>query len=221
MTQVTTTQTSNEFRVSFPYNPDVIAEMKSRGGKWDATAKEWVFANGSMKNGELAIDQLFGSSEDTVTVQVGHEDDGKLYLSNAECKEKGLPESRPGLGENACGWVEIPGKKKAGFKGRQYLRLGGYLLASRRGRDYGAEIVETLVSGTIPKSGGSVKNPAVSASDDSVFELEVRRDFAERLGLIAELPQPLQAADNPLAAFTSEELQAELDRRAAEQEAGK
>lgn len=173
--QISTTRTDNELRISCPYNPEVISEFRSRGGKWDAATKEWVFSNGAVKNGEIAVNTLFGSSTETVTVRVGREDDGLVYMTATEAQEKGIDTQTSGRFRDRD---PVPG-----YTGRQYLTIGGYLLASRRYRDSGAEITETLVSGTIPRSGGSVKNPAVSETEDAVFELEVRRDFAERIGL--------------------------------------
>lgn len=64
------------------------------------------------------------------------------------------------------------------LEGYQQLRLGWYVIASRRGRDDRANIYADLVEGTIPSSGGSVKNPAVNPSSDARFRLHVVRDFA-------------------------------------------
>lgn len=100
-----------------------------------------------------------------------------------------------------------------------FLYIGGYTLAARKGRDCRAEIVEPLVAGTIPSSGGSVKNPRVNASDDAVFELEVRRDFAEKHGLVeppasaAKIKIAESPAVNPLASFSDAEIRAEFARR--------
>ena len=55
---------------------------------------------------------------------------------------------------------------------------------------------------------GSAKNPAVSESDDAAFELEVRQDFAARLGLVAP-----PAEESPLAVYSDAELREELARR--------
>lgn len=79
--------------------------------------------------------------------------------------------------------VHIP-VNHAGIVAREAaLRIGGYVLATRTGRDRYANLHATLVAGSIPSSGGSVKNPRVAASDDAVFELHVCRDFAVRHGL--------------------------------------
>lgn len=71
---------------------------------------------------------------------------------------------------------------KAG--GGEYV-VGGYKVASRRFRDSAVEwpLGTWLISGNIPSSGGSQKNPAVQADDDSTFGVVVRRDFAEKNGL--------------------------------------
>lgn len=102
--------------------------------------------------------------------------------------------------------VKVPVEKLSGYG---TLSIGGYTLATRRGRDYTADIIEPLVAGTIPSCGGSMKSPKVNASSDAVFELEMRRDFAERHGLIEAAP----VAPNPLATFSTDELLAEIKRR--------
>lgn len=70
-------------------------------------------------------------------------------------------------------------------KKRKSIQIGGYVLASRRSRDRAAELGPgvTLISGTIPPSGGSMRNPAVNPSDDAVFALDVPIDFAAARGL--------------------------------------
>jgi hypothetical protein len=60
-------------------------------------------------------------------------------------------------------------------------QIGGYVLASRRGRDYRVQMPDgvSLAAGTFRSSGGSVKNPSVSLDNDAVFRLRCRRSFAE------------------------------------------
>ncbi len=191
--QVTTVVSENRLEVTSPYNPDVIDAFKARGGKWDGDKKCWAFESGSVKNGLLAVKELFGISEETVTIQVEKADDGREYMSNAEAIEKGVPPSRPDDGPLACGTVQVR-PPKVGWQNGQYVSVGGYLLASRRGRDYGANLVETLVSGTVPKTGGSVKNPDVRLAEDCVFELEVRKDWAIDNGfMVGEANEDLRA----------------------------
>lgn len=54
----------------------------------------------------------------------------------------------------------------------QTISLGGYLLASRKSRDYAVTLGDNviLVSGGFPKSGGSAKYPYVNADDDTVVK---------------------------------------------------
>lgn len=54
----------------------------------------------------------------------------------------------------------------------QTISLGGYLLASRKSRDYAVTLGDNviLVSGGFPKSGGSAKYPYVDADDDTVVK---------------------------------------------------
>lgn len=59
-------------------------------------------------------------------------------------------------------------------------QIGGYVLASRRGRDYAAKLADgvSLAAGRLPASGGSVKNPSVAAGPDVVYRLRCRVSFA-------------------------------------------
>lgn len=61
------------------------------------------------------------------------------------------------------------------------LMFGWYVLAGRRSRDRRADIYADLVTGAIPGSGGSVKNPSVCPSANAKFRLWVPRDFAQRM----------------------------------------
>ena len=69
--------------------------------------------------------------------------------------------------------------------GSQIVQIGGYVLASRRGRDYGVKMPDgvSLESGSFSASGGSVKNPRVGDMSDVVFRLRCRKSFAESKGL--------------------------------------
>lgn len=87
--------------------------------------------------------------------------------------------------------VEISARDCDGYA---QLSYGWFVLAARRSRDSTATAYETLIAGRFPASGGSVKNPAVSPSEDAVFRLAVPRDFAEANGL--------SIVDNPAAATT-------------------
>lgn len=68
--------------------------------------------------------------------------------------------------------------------GGQIVQLGGYVLASRRGRDYPVQLAPgcSLADGSFSSSGGSVKNPRVGDTP-VVYHLKVRRAFAEKHGL--------------------------------------
>lgn len=70
--------------------------------------------------------------------------------------------------------------------GYQTLKVGGYVICSRRGRDEQVQMMPGtyLVAGTLPRSGGSIKNPSVSQPRDAVFSVIVRKDFAEDSGLL-------------------------------------
>jgi hypothetical protein len=136
-----------------------------------------------------------------------------------------LPEVQARLGINLEDEVEVEvgentepdGSLATGFEGYQQLRIGWYILAGRRSRDYSADIYADLVAGEIPSSGGSVKSPAVNPSSNARFRLWVARDFAvaRKLQIVtdpkANEPEPEPA--NPLAEFTVEQLQTELARR--------
>lgn len=64
------------------------------------------------------------------------------------------------------------------WEGRAQIHVGWYVLAGRRSRDHGADVYADLVAGEIPPWGGSVKSPAVMATEDARFRLWVPRDFA-------------------------------------------
>lgn len=78
--------------------------------------------------------------------------------------------------------VEIPASR---VTDDDILQIGGYVLASRRGRDARVTIPEgvVLAAGTLPSSGGSVKNPRVAPSSDAVFHLVCRKSWADKKGL--------------------------------------
>jgi hypothetical protein len=116
----------------------------------------------------------------------------------------------------------VDGHYVGDFSDGEQADIGGYVLAERRGRDSRANIVETLIAGTIPSGGGSAKNPRVNCSDDCVFELQVRRDFADERGLhIVGAPA---SADEAKGSAPAEDLELEgvlaaFHRLTAEQQA--
>jgi hypothetical protein len=81
------------------------------------------------------------------------------------------------IGKNLKDAVEIEiGMDRV--EGCGQIRHGWYVLASRKNRDWRANVYADLVAGEIPSSGGSMKNPAVAPSSDAKFRLWVARDFA-------------------------------------------
>lgn len=94
-----------------------------------------------------------------------------------------------------------------------FWQIGGYVIAFRRGRDCPAKVaigVQTT-AGTFKSSCGSVKNPAVGYSEDGlVFDLVCYRSFAESRKLEIK---SVDSSFNPLAAFTDEQILAEIKRR--------
>ena len=132
-----------------------------------------------------------------------------------------VPETRleavqAALGKDVDDQVEIEVEKKD-WSGYAQIRVGWFVLAGRRGRDYGADVYADLVAGSIPSSGGSVKNPAVAASEDARFRLWVPRDFAVKNGLtIVSDPHaetPIAEPINPLAQYSDDDIRAEFARR--------
>lgn len=93
--------------------------------------------------------------------------------------------------------------------------IGGYLIVGRRGRDNAVRFGTGafLLEGEIPMAGGSAKNPAVMASKDAVFTLNVRKDFATEnyLEIIKEFKTELPVS--ALAKFTDDELVNEIISR--------
>lgn len=72
-------------------------------------------------------------------------------------------------------------------------KMGFYKIACRENRDSNAHLTAILIRGTIPSTGGSVKNPRVSASEDSIFEIECYEDFAIAHNLtISQTAQPAE-----------------------------
>lgn len=69
-------------------------------------------------------------------------------------------------------------------EGYGQIRIGWFVVAGRKSRDYAANVHAYMVAGSLPSSGGSVKNPAVGCSKDSRFRLWVPRDFAVDRGLV-------------------------------------
>ena len=126
-----------------------------------------------------------------------------------------LPDVQTMLGTDATDEVEVEVGQND-WKGYDQIRVGWFVLAGRRGRDVAADVYADLVAGEIPSSGGSVKNPAVKASEDARFRLWVPRDFATARNLtVTEDPKAgqEQKTESPLAGFSTEELLAELNRR--------
>lgn len=121
------------------------------------------------------------------------------------------------LGRDVDDQVEVE-VGKTEWDGYQQIRIGWYVLAGRRGRDYRADVYADLVTGAIPSSGGSVKHPAVCASADARFRLWVPRDFAvTRCLQVVTDPHaedaPIADPINPLAGFSDDDIRAEFTRR--------
>lgn len=94
------------------------------------------------------------------------------------------------------------------------LKLGGYVVASRRGRDYRVEMSEgvAIYSGEFERSGGSVKSPRVTWSGDVLLHVVMRQSFAQAHGLQI-VSGDAQEPVNPLAQFSDDQLIAEMQRR--------
>jgi hypothetical protein len=94
-----------------------------------------------------------------------------------------------------------------------FWQCGGYVVASRRGRDYPARIADgvQVTKGQFRDSCGSAKNPKVGYSSDGLeFSLVCYRSFAEskKLEIVS-----VDSSFNPLAAFSDAQLLAEIKRR--------
>lgn len=65
----------------------------------------------------------------------------------------------------------------------------GYVLASRKGRDWAARLVDSSgCDQPIPGRGGSTKSPRVNAPSEARFALRIPRDFAIRHSLLKSQP---------------------------------
>ena len=94
-----------------------------------------------------------------------------------------------------------------------FWQCGGYVVASRRGRDYPVRIADgvQVTKGQFRDSCGSAKNPKVGDSSDGLeFSLVCYRSFAEskKLEIVS-----VDSSFNPLAAFSDAQLLAEIKRR--------
>lgn len=76
--------------------------------------------------------------------------------------------------------VEVNGLQ---WQGSAQIYVGWHVLAGRRNRDYRANLYAELVQGEVPPTGGSMKYPAVDATEDAVFRFWVPRDFARERDL--------------------------------------
>ena len=138
-------------------------------------------------------------------------------------------------------WVRVQG---GCITGHQIAQIGGYVIASRRERDKSVSMARgvQVEHGRWLSSGGSVKNPAVTGSDDLTVKVLVRKDFAEanNLEIIEEMvpapvvpesplvfaivgktsdvtdtpatPAPVEI-ENPLAGYSDDQIKTEFTRR--------
>ena len=122
-------------------------------------------------------------------------------------------ELRPMFGSGPAVTVRV--RKDQLDEAYQTYEIGAYVLASRRSRDHLADLFCDLIAGEIPPSGGSVKNPAVKATDDAVFECEVAESFAVARGLeiVQSETENSAVSASALADVTTDDLLAELARR--------
>lgn len=95
-----------------------------------------------------------------------------------------------------------------------FWQVGGYVIASRRGRDNPVNVADgvQVTAGTFRAFCGSVKHPAVGylGQDGLAFTLVCYRSFAEahELEIVS-----VDSSFNPLAAFSDAQLLAEIKRR--------
>ena len=162
-------------------------------------------------------------------------DSGKLYAPYSPANNKFYKEAGGKWDKDSSAWVfpktEATQKMLAELFGapseivtakveykdievfENFWQVGGYVIASRRGRDCPAQVaigVQTT-AGTFKRICGSVKNPAVGYSEDGlVFDLVCYRSFAESRKLEIK---SVDSNFNPLAAFSDEQILAEIKRR--------
>ena len=158
---------AGELRLSCERSEGLDAVLRSIGGGFDGAAREWVFPKRVAVRAEEEIARHFGLSDESVEVHVAAHS-----LSG---------------GDGAF----------RGWRDGTQVTLGGYVLAARRYRDGRPEIKEPLVGGSIPASGGSTKNPRVEPTQDAVFSLEVRVDFADANGLRTVEVPPGEGQEDP------------------------
>jgi hypothetical protein len=192
----------SKIRVKTAYCGMVVDQCRKWGGKFDKTSGVW----------ELPVTRLGAIQEQ---LGVNQEDQVEVEVRAALEEQEARPDTDPRGARN-----HRPASAGYHISDNCY-HLGWYVLASRRGRDHGADVYALLVDGEIPATGGSVKNPLVNG-EKCAFRLWVPRDFALARGLTVvpqepsddgPEPTPEVVATNPLAAFTDEQIRVEFLRR--------
>lgn len=138
---ITTTDTG-KIALTTPYSADLVKEAKTLGGKWDAASKTWQFdSRDETRVRELAL-KFFGTD--------GREPEGADLVT-----------------------VRVKLADHEGDKWNKDATFANRRIAHRPGRDSSVVLAANvvLVEGKLGRGGGSMRYPAISASDDVIVEI--------------------------------------------------
>lgn len=151
-THVTITNDGTAVILASPYDPALPAQAKSLGGKFSGADKTWQFDVRDEQRVRDLARQLYGTD--------GTENTDEATVT-VRVNVGAMPNDNSGE-----------------------LRLAGRRLAHRPTRDETVRLAAGVVvlSGGFGRSGGSVRYPALAASDDTVLEVrDLPRPVAERM----------------------------------------
>jgi hypothetical protein len=126
-----------------PYHPDLPAQARELGGEFDGNSKSWRFDPRDEQRVRELAKSIYGTDgTPTETVTVQINVDDYLDILNRQ-------------------------------RGPEQLFLFGREVARRPDRDQRVRLGQgvVVISGGFPVHGGSVKNPALAAEDDTILEV--------------------------------------------------
>lgn len=176
--------------VDTPYNPEFVRRIKQAGGRWDASRRVWICDARDIETVRQIMRDVYGRDD--------------------------LPQ------EVVSVRVTVGGNRIEAYRGP--VVLFGRTVASAYGRDSGAKVGEGVsFSAGGATSGGSMKNWYTIIRPGSVFTIhdvpkaavEQKLGWHDEYGTFEVLETVVDddVADNPFAAYSTEDLLAELRRR--------
>lgn len=143
MSDITVTTENGKTSVHSPYDATFVAKVKSLGGRWDAASKAWqVDARDEVRVRDL-LREVYGT------------DGSPVDAANLVTVRVRLADHEVGHRDGA----------HAVFAGRR--------IATRPGRDSAVRLAANvvLIEGKLPSTGGSMRYPQISASQDVIVEV--------------------------------------------------